>query len=167
MSLSVPGFVPETEIEHAMARDPMLLRTWSWGRGKVGQQVGAILDVIDAERDPMRRDLRQLALLHDAFEFRVRSRHAWSPDDDRLELAQRFAARYGCGGRIAGTLALHDAPYWVWQRQGGDVQALDAVLSRAPEADLLLRFVELGAALHGETPRFVDWLHRAAGRVTH
>ncbi len=166
MSLSVPGFEPETGIEHAMARDPMLMRTWGWGRGKVGEQVAEILERIDDD-DPLRSDLRQLALLHDAFEFRVRSRYAWTPNDDRLELAQRFAAKYGCGGRIGGTLALHDAPYWVWERQGGDVAALDGVLNRAPDPELLLRFVELVAEAHRKTPRFVEWLHRADARVAH
>ena len=67
----------------------------------------------------------------------------------------------GCPKRIADTLALHDAPYWVWHRRGGDRDLLEQVLSWTPDRELLRRFVELDASTLGKDPAFLEWFRAA------
>jgi hypothetical protein len=169
----IPGFEPESALERALAHEPELQRGWAWGRprrghpeGAVGRHVAAMLAAISRD-DPLRADLRLLTLLHDTFKFRVRAGRPWSPDNDHAELARRFAVRHGCPHRIAATLELHDAPYWVWHRRDGDVDLLDKILERAPDRELLVRFVELDAATHGKDPAFLRWFRASldAGRA--
>src|SRR5262245_18641433 len=147
----IPGFAPESALERALLSEPELLEGWSWGKprrghpeGPVGNHVATMLAAIPDD-DPLRADLRLLTLLHDTFKYRVQDGGDYSPDNDHAMLAHDFADRYGCPKRIALTLALHDAPYWVWHRRGGDPELLERVLARAPDRELLIRFVELDA----------------------
>jgi hypothetical protein len=163
----IPGFTPESDLERALLREPELRRGWAWGRprrghpeGAVGNHVAAMLAAI-APDDPRRAELRLLTLLHDTFKFRVQDGGPWSPGNDHAELARRFAARHGCPEAIATTLALHDAPFWVWHRRGGDPTLLAELLERAPDADLLIRFVRLDAATLGKDQRFLRWFDAA------
>jgi hypothetical protein len=163
----IPGFAPESGLERSLVRDPELRRGWAWGRprrghpeGAVGRHVAAMLAAIPAD-DPLRADLRLLTLLHDTFKFRVREGGGYSPDNDHAVLAREFAERHGCPERIAATLELHDAPYWVWHRRGGDRALLEEILARAPDRELLVRFVELDAATLGKDQAFLRWFRDA------
>ena len=163
----IEWFVPESDLEQRLLEDPELQRGWAWGsprhghpEGAVGRHVAMMLDEI-APDDPLRRDLRLLTLLHDTFKVNAREGLPYSPDTDHAQLAKRFAERHGCPKRIADTLALHDAPYWVWHRRGGDLELLEQVLSWAPDRELLRRFVELDASTLGKNPAFLDWFRTA------
>jgi hypothetical protein len=154
-------------VERALLDEPELRRGWAWGaprdghpEGAVGNHVAAMLAAI-APDDPLRADLRLLTLLHDTFKFRVRGGEPWSPDNDHADMARAFAARHGCPLRIARTLELHDAPYWVWHRRGGDRALLAEILARAPDRELLIRFVELDASTKGKNPSFLAWFQAA------
>jgi hypothetical protein len=167
----IEWFVPESDLEERLLEDPELQRGWAWGsprhghpEGAVGRHVAAMLTTI-APDDPLRADLRLLTLLHDTFKVDAREGLPYSPDTDHAVLAKRFAERHGCSNRIADTLALHDAPYWVWHRRGGDLQLLDQVLSRAPDRELLIRFVQLDAATFGKNPEFLEWFRAALTRL--
>jgi hypothetical protein len=170
----IEWFVPENDLERRLSEDPDLQRGWAWGsprkghpEGAVGRHVAAMLDAI-APDDPLRQDLRLLTLLHDTFKVDAREGLPYSPDTDHAQMARRFAEHHGCSKRIADTLALHDAPYWVWHRRGGDVELLERVLSLAPDRELLTRFVELDASTLGKNPAFVEWFSaapKAAQRV--
>jgi hypothetical protein len=167
----IPDFAPESSLESRLTRDPELRRGWAWGRprhghpeGAVGNHVAAMLAAIRPD-DPLRADLRLLTLLHDTFKYRVREGAPWSPDNDHAELARAFAERHGCPQRIALTLALHDAPYWIWHRRGGDRALLAGVLANAPDRALLLRFVALDASTHGKDPAFLEWFRAAVREV--
>jgi len=151
----IPGFHPETAVERLLLGEPELRRGWAWGRprrghpeGAVKHHVAAMLAAI-APDDPRREDLRLLTLLHDTFKYREGTDHAL--------LAREFAERHGCPERIAETLALHDAPYWVWHRRDGDPALLDEILERAPDRELLIRFVRIDASTRGKDPAFVHW----------
>jgi hypothetical protein len=163
----IPWFAPESALERALTDEPELRRGWAWGRpraghpeGPVGRHVAAMLAAIDPD-DPLRADLRLLTLLHDTFKFRVRGGEPWSPHNDHAALARAFAERHGCPQRIALTLELHDAPYWIWHRRGGDRALLADVLSRAPDRELLIRFIALDASTHGKDPAFLKWFRAA------
>jgi hypothetical protein len=164
----IEWFVPESPLEQNLLEDPELQRGWAWGtprhghpEGAVGHHVATMLERIPPD-DPLRSDLRLLTLLHDTFKVHAREGLPYSPDTDHAQMAARFAERHGCSRRIADTLALHDAPYWVWHRRGGDRDLLERVLSRAPDRELLRRFVELDAATPGKDPEFLEWFKAMA-----
>ena len=163
----IEWFAPESELERSLLEDPELQRGWAWGsprhghpEGAVGRHVASMLQAI-APDDPLRADLRLLTLLHDTFKVNAREGLPYSPDTDHAVLAKRFAERHGCPRRIADTLALHDAPYWVWHRRGGNVELLGQVLALAPDRELLTRFVELDASTLGKNPEFLEWFRAA------
>ncbi len=164
----IEWFVPETELEQRLLEDPELQRGWAWGsprrghpEGAVGRHVAQMLAQIPAG-DPLRTELRLLTLLHDTFKVDAREGLPYSPDTDHAQMAAGFAMRHGCPRRIADTLALHDAPYWVWHRRGGDQELLEQVLDRAPDRELLRRFVELDASTLGKNPAFLEWFRASA-----
>jgi hypothetical protein len=163
----VPGFVPETDLERALVADPELLRGLGWGtprfghpEGRVGRHVAAILEHI-GHRDPLRGDLRVVALLHDSFKWAVRPGERWSRENDHAFLARRFAERFTSDDRLLVTLELHDEPYWIWQNQGGGGAAeLAPVLDRIPDVELFVRFLELDASTEGKDLTLLWWVRR-------
>src|SRR6188472_2461996 len=89
-----PPITPETERERALLADPRLRAGLAWGaprsghpEGRVADHVAAMLGAIAAE-DPLRNDLRFLAITHDAFKAEVRPHELWSPDNDHATLAR-------------------------------------------------------------------------------
>lgn len=161
----IPGFRAETALERALASDPELLEGLAWGtprpghpEGSVGTHVGDILRSITETSGRRRRDLRFVALVHDAFKRRVRPELGLTPDNDHALLARRFAEHYTSEQRLLATLELHDEPYRIW-RSGADARALDAMLERIDDLALYLRFVELDSSTRGKDPRPLAWLH--------
>jgi hypothetical protein len=164
----IPGFRPETAHERALASDPALLGGLAWGRPRPGHPEGCVglhvRDILAAITEPpgrRRNELRFLALVHDAFKHRVRPDAGFSPDNDHAVLARRFAERYTADARLLDALELHDEPYRIWRRRGGDHgrAALEATLARIPDVALFLRFVELDSSTRGKDPRPLAWLH--------
>jgi hypothetical protein len=153
--------------------DADLLAGLRWGaprrghpEGPVGHHVAAMLACIGAE-DPLRRDLRFLALVHDALKRSVRPDAGWSPENDHAMRARRFAERLVPDERLLAALELHDEPYWLW-RTGAGPEDLDATLTRIPDVELFVRFVELDATTDGKDLTFLWWLRRelaARGRL--
>jgi hypothetical protein len=168
MDALVPGFAAESPREHALTGDPLLRAGLAWGRprpghpeGAVGEHVAALLRAIDEGGD-FRADLRFLALVHDAFKYRVRLDVPYSPDNDHAVLARRFAERYTSDARLLTALELHDEPYWIW-KTGGAHEDLHALLGRIPDVGLFLRFVELDASTQGKDPGLLAWVQAATG----
>jgi hypothetical protein len=170
----VAVITPETELERALLADPKLRAGLDWGaprsghpEGRVADHVAAMLSAIAAD-DPLRSDLRFLALAHDSFKARVRPHEPWSPDNDHATLARRFAERYTSDERLLTTLELHDEPYWIWRHADAPEQALQSLLERLPDPELFARFVELDAANEGKDLTFLWWFRRElaiAGRL--
>jgi hypothetical protein len=168
MDSLVRGFQAESPRERALAGDPLLRAGLVWGRprpghpeGAVGAHVAALLRAIDEHGD-VRADLRFLALVHDAFKYRVSLDVAYSPDNDHAVLARRFAERYTSDPRLLTGLELHDEPYWIW-KTGGAHTDLHALLRRIPDIGLFLRFVELDASTQGKDPGLLAWVRAATG----
>jgi hypothetical protein len=132
----------------------------------VGHHVADILAGI-TEVGPQREDLRFLALVHDAFKYRVDPEGGYSRDNDHAVLARRFAERFTTDERLLTTLELHDEPYWIWRTHPDDGgTALGALLARLPDVELFMRFVELDASTEGKDPGLLRWLRSAAGAET-
>jgi hypothetical protein len=170
----VAAIAPETELEREVLADPRLRAGLDWGaprsghpEGRVADHVAAMLSAIPAD-DPLRSDLRFLALVHDSFKADVRPHEPWSPGNDHATLAHRFAERYTSDERLLTTLKLHDEPYWIWRNADAPEQALRPIVERLPDVELFARFVELDAANEGKDLTFLWWFRRElaiAGRL--
>jgi hypothetical protein len=113
--------------------------------------------------DPLRADLRVLALVHDAFKAAVDPAAGWSRDNDHAVLARRFAERFTSDERLLVTLEFHDEPYWLWRTRADDA-TFDAALERIPDVALFVRFVELDASTEGKDVSFLWWYRRELAR---
>jgi hypothetical protein len=176
----VAGFVPETELERAVAADPELLAGLAWGKpraghpeGTVGAHVADLLRAIDRDDHPpeVRAELRFLALVHDAFKYRVQE---WLPktgDNHHAARARRFAERFTDDERLLATIQYHDAPYAIWRklkRRGRlDEERFSAMLERVPDLELFLRFIELDGSTEGKNPEPVRWFRDELRRRGH
>lgn len=167
----MPGFVPENEIERALAEDPILRAGWAWGRpreghpeGAVGVHVGHQLADIDAwgETGSRRSELRFLALVHDALKHEVRDGLPKTGENDHAMRARRHGQRYTSDERLLSTLELHDRPYALWRRlrrKGElDERGFARMLERLADPPLFLRFVELDGSTEGKDREPVRWL---------
>jgi hypothetical protein len=161
-----PDIEPETDLERRLLADDELRAGLTWGtprfghpEGRVQAHVASMLATID-RHDPLRADLRVLALIHDSFKRNVRSADPWSKDNDHAALARRFAERYTADERVLATLELHDEPYWIWRSSSERDQVLQRLLSVIPDVALFARFVELDAATEGKDQTFLWWFRR-------
>src|SRR5436305_8165378 len=167
----IRGFRPETDLEAAVTADPELIAGLAWGKprsghpeGSVGAHVADLLKTIDREAPTAdeRRSLRFVALVHDAFKYRV---HQWQPKtggNHHATRARRFAERYTDDERLLATIELHDRPYNLWRkmkRKGRlDEEAFEAMLDRVLDRELFLRFIELDGSTEGKNPEPIRWL---------
>jgi len=166
----VDFMTPENELERQLLNDARLRAGLEWGtprfghpEGRVADHVATMLTGIESD-DPLRADLRFLALIHDSFKADVRPHERWSRENDHAVLARRFAERYTSDERLLRTLELHDEPYWIWKTGGADgVGAFHALLERIPDVPLFLRFVELDASTAGKDRGLLAWVRAATG----
>ena len=167
----VRGFTPETDLEQALARDPLLRDGLRWGRprrghpeGSVGAHVADLLETIDrwGETGTRREELRFLALVHDSLKHRVQSWRPKTGENHHATRARRFAERYTDDERILATIEDHDRPYNLWRkgrrRRRSEDHALAQMIERIPDLDLFLRFVELDGSTEGKSREPLDWL---------
>ena len=173
----VPGFEPESPLEEALAADPVLREGWAWGEpreghpeGPVGEHVGHLLETIDewAEPEPLRSELRFIALVHDSLKYRVRNLLPKTGDNHHAKRARHYAEAHTSDERLLAVIELHDRPYSIWRRMrrtGRDQDhALDAMLERIPDHDLLMKFVELDGSTEGKHSEPVEWLRGELAR---
>jgi len=167
----IPGFTPENDLERRLARDPVLLEGWAWGKarpghpeGAVGAHVADLLRTIDSwgETGKRRSELRLIALVHDAMKSRVKQ---WLPrtgENHHAMRARRFAEAYTEDERLLVTIELHDCAYGIWRKSrrpsGEERERLVAMGARIPDLDIFLRFVELDGSTEGKNPEPVDWV---------
>jgi hypothetical protein len=173
----VPGFSPETDLERALAGDPVLREGLAWGRprrghpeGSVGAHVGDLLETIDCwgETGKRREELRFLALVHDSLKYAVQSWRPKTGENHHAMRARRFAESYTDDERLLATLEQHDRPYNIWRkarRKGRmDDRALNEMIDRIPDLDLFVGFVELDGSTEGKTDAPVRWLKSELAR---
>ena len=152
-----------------MASDHRIRRGWAFpvqstGHPEriVGAHVAAILRNIGAA-DELRSPLRFIALVHDSMKWAVRRELPWSPDNDHAVLARRVAEQHTRDPRLLQTIELHDEAYWIFKSNPDEPDALDGLMSRLPDAELYVRFVELDATTEGKDPTFLVWLRDELG----
>jgi hypothetical protein len=165
---------PENELERQLLNDTRLRAGLEWGTPRSGHPEGRVADHVAtmltgiASDEPLRSDLRFLALVHDSFKAEVRPHERWSRDNDHAVLARRFAERYTSDEQLLSTLELHDEPYWMWRNDSAPRRPLQRLLKRLPDLELFARFVELDAANEGKDLTFLWWFRRElaiAGRL--
>jgi HD domain len=173
----VPGFEPESEVERALSRDPVLLEGWAWGRpreghpeGRVGEHVGHLLETLDTWNipEPQRSELRFIALVHDSLKYRVQDWRPKTGENHHAMRARRFAEGCTDDERVLAAIELHDRPYAIWRRQRrtgrSQADAVDEMLARVPDPKLFLRFVELDGSTEGKNPEPIEWLRQELRR---
>ena len=139
--------------------------------GRVGLHVADLLRAIEqwGERDPRRRELRFISLVHDSLKWRVLP---WLPkrgDNHHASRARRFAEGYTDDERLLATIELHDAPYCGVARTCGaratsTRSAFQRMLDRVPDLELFLRFVELDGSTEGKDAEPIEWLREQLAR---
>jgi hypothetical protein len=157
---------PITDLEQRLLAAPELRAGLAWGSRRWGHPEGAVREHVAAlleritDDDPLRDDLRVLALVHDSFKAAVRPGERWSRDNDHAVLARRFAERFTDDERLLAALELHDEPYWIWRNAGAPASCLAAMLKRIPDVELYAHFVELDASTEGKDLSFLWWFRR-------
>lgn len=166
----IPGFRAETGLERRVTEDRALLEGLAWGEprdghpeGAVGSHVADLLAALDRD-GPGGEDravLRFIAIVHDAFKYKVRE---WLPrvgENHHAMRARRFAERFVDDERALAVIELHDRPYAIWrkmQKKGRlDEVAFRRMLRRIPDPALFLRFIELDGSTEGKRPEPIEW----------
>jgi len=173
----VPGFIAETDLERVVSEDPELLEGLAWGmprkghpEGSVGAHVAHLLTALDEAGDTgeVRRLLRFVALVHDAFKYRVKE---WLPKtgaNHHAVRARRFAEGYTDDPRLLTTIEHHDRPYAIWRklRRRGRIDeiAFSRMMGEVTDPALFLRFVELDGGSEGKNPDPIRWFREELGR---
>jgi hypothetical protein len=176
-AVAVPGFSAETDLERAVAADPVLQEGLAWGKprrghpeGTVGAHAADLLETIDrwGEAGRRREELRFIALVHDSLKYQVQSWRPKTGENHHATRARRFAERYTDDERLLATIEQHDRPYNLWRkarRRGRlDEAAFDEMLDRIADLDLFLRFVELDGSTEGKSREPIEWLKAELAR---
>jgi hypothetical protein len=171
--LPVRGFIPETELERALARDPVMLEGWAWGaprrghpEGSVGNHVADLLETIErrGEAGARRTELRFVALVHDSLKYAVSPWMLRVGENHHAMRARRFAERYTDDERLLVTIELHDRPYYLWRTKWifkrSERRGLDSMARRVDDPELFVRFVELDGSTEGKNPEPIEWFRR-------
>ena len=177
----VPGFVPETDVERALARDPVMLAGWAWGaprrghpEGSVGRHVADLLEQLErwGETGVRRTELRFVSLVHDSLKFAVSSWLLRVGENHHAMRARRFAEAYTSDERLLVTIELHDRPYYLWRTKWilrrSERRGLDVLERRVRDVELFVRFIELDGSTEGKNPEPIEWFKQqlvARGRI--
>jgi hypothetical protein len=177
----VPGFVPETDVERALARDPVMLTGWAWGtprrghpEGSVGRHVADLLEQLERWGDSGQRrtELRFISLVHDTLKFAVSPWMLRLGENHHAMRARRFAEAYTSDERLLVTIELHDRPYHLWRTKWifrrSERRGLEVLNRRVDDAELFLRFIELDGSTEGKNPEPLEWFKQqmvARGRI--
>jgi hypothetical protein len=177
----VPGFVPQNDVERALARDPVMLEGWAWGaprrghpEGSVGRHVADLIEQIErwGESGARRTDLRFMSLVHDSLKFAVSSWLLRVGENHHAMRARRFAEGYTRDERLLVTIELHDRPYYLWRTKWilrrSERRGLDVLDRRVRDAELFMRFIELDGSTEGKNPAPIEWFREqmvARGRL--
>ncbi|GHO43492.1 HD domain-containing protein [Ktedonospora formicarum] len=123
--ISLP-FTLETALEHKIAEDPEWLAGVAWGKPRTGHLEGPvkfhIADVLEnieyqrpAPTAEEREALRLIALIHDAFKYRVDESRPKIGSNHHAFIARKFAERYIHDPVLLNIIELHDEAYNSWR----------------------------------------------------
>ena len=115
---------PETELEWTLLQHPAFCRGLMWGEprfghpeGKVALHVREVMDNIERlEIDSAtRRQLRLIALVHDAFKCEEDKNYPRDWSRHHSVLARKFLEAYTKDEGVLNVIELHDEAYYAWR----------------------------------------------------
>jgi len=121
--LNLP-FKTETELEQKICSDPEWQQGVTWGEPRTGHLEGSVMyhiaDVlanidVQAATSEERRALRLIALIHDAFKYRVDISRPKTGANHHAFIARKFAERYLDDSGLLEIIELHDEAYNSWR----------------------------------------------------
>jgi hypothetical protein len=117
-------FRTETELERRICADPEWQQGVVWGIPRTGHMEGPVMyhiaDVLanvdrQATTEQERRALRLIALVHDAFKYRVDPSKPKVGENHHAFIARKFAERYISEPVLLEIIELHDEAYNSWR----------------------------------------------------
>jgi hypothetical protein len=140
----------------------------------VGRHVADLLATIESwgESDRRREDLRFISLVHDSLKFAVSPWMLRIGENHHATRARRFGEHHTSDERLLSAIELHDRPYHLWRSQrwapghrrgrtswlpGGRRRGIQELVSRLPDLELFVRFVELDGSTEGKNPEPIRW----------
>ena len=117
-------FETETELEKDICADPEWQQGILWGKPRTGHLEGPVMyhiaDVLanvdrHATTEEERHALRLIALIHDAFKYRVDPSKPKIGENHHAFIARRFAERYIHDPALLEIIELHDEAYNSWR----------------------------------------------------
>jgi hypothetical protein len=176
----IDGVVPETELEERIVADPRWRAGAAWGEprpghpeGTVGIHVGEVLANLDrAGLEPeVRRKLRLVALLHDAFKREVDRSLPRVGDNHHAVRARQFAERYLDDADVLEVVELHDDAHNAWSagKRDGDwaraeARAAELLRRLGPRLGLYLAFFRADNATGTKRDDSLRWFEALAAR---
>lgn len=173
-------FKPETPIEQRICDDPEWQMGVEWGvprrahpEGKVINHVKEVLSNIDGlgVSGEERAKLRLIALVHDAFKYKVDEHRSRTDDNTHGALARRFAQRYIQDEGVLDIIELHDkghSCYNVGKRHGdwemAEQEARELIALLGDNIDLYLKFFECDNRTGTKKLEDYDWFRELALR---
>ena len=175
----IDGVVPETALEHRIMADPRWLAGVAWGEprpghpeGVVGLHVAEVLANLDRARlEPeVRRKLRLVAIIHDAFKIEVDRQRPRIGDNHHAVRARQFAERFLDDADVLEIVELHDDAYNAWAAgaRRGDWTGAEAGATRllrrlGPRLGLYLTFFRADNATGTKRDEPLRWFEALAG----
>ena len=112
---------PETDLEKQLTSDPELIAGLEWGKPRNGHPEGLViyhveelLKNIDTFFPEQREELRLIAIIHDAFKYKVDRGKTREGENHHGMIARRFAERYITNPNLLDVIELHDDAYNCW-----------------------------------------------------
>lgn len=114
---------PETELEKQIISDPDFIEGAMWGKPRNGHPEGLVihhikhvLDNVDKYSTPDNREkLRLIAIIHDAFKYKVNRNIPKHGDNHHAFIARKFAEKYTQDEEALDIIELHDDAYNAWK----------------------------------------------------
>jgi hypothetical protein len=169
-------FQLETELERKIAADPEWQQGILWGEPRPGHNEGPVMyhiaDVLAnvdrfASTEEERRKLRLIALIHDAFKYRVDQTKPKTGSNHHAFIARQFAERYIDDMALLDIIELHDEAYnswrmgaWKGQWVRAEERAARLVDRLGPSLPLYLRFYRADNQTASKEPDSLLWFEQ-------
>jgi hypothetical protein len=172
LSDPITAVQPENALERRVCVDPEWQVGMLWGKPRDGHPEGSVgvhtVDVLaNVDRVAIdqsgRARLRFIALVHDAFKYRVDPCAPKTGENHHAMRARRFAERFITDGEALDVIELHDDAYLSW-RDGdrgdwaeAERRALALIARLGPALGLYLRFYTADNSTAGKSSEHREW----------
>ena len=163
---------PETDTEKKIVKDESFREGCLYGVPRSGHPEGPVIfhiaevlnNVDKYSSGNMRRDLRLVGIIHDAFKYKVDKTKPKTGDNHHARLARKFAEKYISDKKILGVIEFHDEAYDSWF-EGGKRGNWDLANERAKKLirkirgylDLYLTFYKCDNRTGDKSPENYEW----------